>query len=90
MGAHQGALAEQQWVFAKATVVSALSGYFQQLSEKNREAKEILFFLRLSGPWGLGKERRVSDNYCCSKECCFCDDLSLCSFDKSRGIFKMP
>lgn len=56
MRAHQGALAEQQWVFAKATVAFALSGYFQQLSEKPEEVKEILLSLRLSDPQGLGKE----------------------------------
>lgn len=90
MRAHQGALAEQQWVFAKTTVAFALSGYFQQLSEKPRGAKEILLSLRLSNPRGLGKERRISDNHCLSKECCFRDDLLLSSFSKSHGRFKMP
>lgn len=88
MRARQGAFAEQQWIFAKAAVAFALSGYSQQLSEKPRKAKEILLSLRLSDPRGLGKERRVSDNHCFSEECCFCDDLSLYSFSKSHCVFK--
>lgn len=57
MRAQQGALAEQQWLFcAKATMAFALPGYFQQLSGKSREAKEILLALRLTDPPGLGKE----------------------------------
>lgn len=57
--AHQGALAEQRQVFAKAAVAFALSSYFQWLSEKPRESQEILLSLRLSDS-GIrkGKESR--------------------------------
>lgn len=38
---------------------------------ETQRSKEILLSLRLSDPRKLGKERRVSDNHCFSKECCF-------------------